>query len=454
MSLLNTRMRLGRRVMLGTALVILAALFLVSNAAWAKGDNAFTLNQAIDLALKRNPKVEQAVHSIYKARAALNEARTAFFPTLSATYSATYLSERPHSISPPTAISPGGRRNQGTHDVYTLSVSATQILFSGGQILNTFRKAGVGVDIAKMAYELSRHEIVLAVKQAYFEILRAKEAVVVARQTVRQLQAQVKVSRNFYRVGMVPKNDVLKTQVTHAEAVQNLYKARNAVKVAKSALNILLRRDVDAPIRLTDPLRYRPTHYRLRESYVLGLRNRPEIKQLGLQIVSARRDIGIAKSGYFPTVSLTGTYNKYGDDPALGASRFQSADDWNIVLAFTWNFWEWGKTTYQVRQAYREHSRLLAYQKQIVDELRLDIKKAYLDLKLAEKNIFVAKTSVAQAKENYRMAVARYREQVTTSTEVLDAQTLLFSAQTNYFNALADYNIAVAKLRRAMGMLR
>jgi outer membrane protein len=208
-------------------------------------------------------------------------------------------------------------------------------------------------------------------------------------------------------------------------------------------------------LTLTDRLTYRPTQYRLDECYHLGLRKRPEIRQLGLQLMTAQRQIHVAIAGYFPTISLTWTYNKYGDDPALAsASRFQEADEWNIVLAATWTFWEWGKTTYQVDQARSERSRLQVVQQQTIDNIKLEIKKAFLDLKVAEKNISVARTAVVQAMENFRMSVERYRAQVTTSTEVLDAQTLLTKSQVNYFTALTDYNKAQARLRKAMGYLR
>ncbi|MBU0516031.1 MAG: TolC family protein, partial [Proteobacteria bacterium] len=426
----------------------------------ARTSSRFSMDQAVDLALKMNPRVEETIHVIAKARAAMLESRTAFLPKFTATYSWTFLSETPHSISRPRTIAPGitipgGRTDVGTRNIYTLSVSASQTLFSGFKILNTYRIAKLGIDLAKVAREIVRHEIVLAAREAYLDILAAEKAVLVTLTAVRQLTSHVKRAKNFYAVGMIPKNDLLKSQVELANATQDLLKAKTSLILAKSALNTLLHRPLDAPLILTDRLQYQPTHYRLPECNAVGLKTRPEIKQLGLQLITARRQIHVAVAGYFPTVSLTWTYNKYADDPTMGsASRFQDADEWNVVVAATWTFWEWGKTSYQVRQARREHSRLQAVQKQTVDAIQFEIKKAYLELKVAEQNIFVAKRAVAQAQENYRMSVERYRAQVTTSTEVLDALTLLTKSQVNYFTALTDYNKAQARLRKAMGYLR
>jgi len=440
--------------------VLIGLVLLWPASGQARTDGRLSMSQAVDLALKMNPRVEETIHVIAKARAAMLESATAFLPKFTASYSGAFLSETPHTISRPRTIAPGitipgGRTDVGTRNVYTFSVSAYQTLFSGFKILNTFRIAKLGIDLAKVAREIVRHEIVLATREAYLDILAAEKSVLVTLTAVRQLTSHVKRARNFYAVGMIPKNDLLKSQVELANATQDHLKAKTSLILAKSALNTLLHRSLDAPLILTDRLIYRPTTYRLNECTIVGLRTRPEIKQLGLQLETARRSIHVAIAGYFPTISLTWTYNKYADDPTMtGASRFQDADEWNVVVAATWTFWEWGKTTFQVRQARREHSRLQSVQKQTVDSIKLEIKKAYLELKVAEQNIFVAKRAVVQAQENFRMSEERYRAQVTTSTEVLDAQTLLTKSQVNYFTALTDYNKAQARLRKAMGYLR
>ncbi len=449
--------RLSRAAAAGTVMLIVLFGGVV---AAAQTSGRLSMDEAVDLALKKNLKVAETIHVIAKARAAMREARTGFFPKFSATYSGTFLSETPHTTSSPTTIAPGvtipgGRRNVGTRNIYELSVSVSQPIFTGFKILNTYRIARLGIDLAKVAAQIVRHEVVLATREAYLDVLASEKAVEVAQTAVHQLTSHVKRAKNFYAVGMIPKNDLLKSQAELANSIQDLLKAQTAVQVAKSVLNLLLRRPLGAPLDLTDRLVYRPTQYRLDQCYAIGLRKRPEIRQLALQLRTAQRQIHVAIAGYFPSISLTWTYNKYGDDPTMAsASRFQSADDWNIVLAATWTFWEWGKTTYQVDQARQEYRRLGVVQQQTVDNIKLEIKKAFLELKVAEKNISVARTAVLQARENYRMSVERYRAQVTTSTEVLDAQTLLTKSQVNYFTALTDYNKAKARLRKAMGYLR
>jgi outer membrane protein len=119
----------------------------------------------------------------------------------------------------------------------------------------------------------------------------------------------------------------------------------------------------------------------------------------------------------------------------------------------SWNFWEWGKTKFRVDASRARENQALNVQKELNDQITLEIKYAYLNLQEAEKQIAVSRQVIEQAEENFRIAEERFKERVSTSTEVLDAQTLLTKSKSDYANALGDYNISYAKLQRAMGTI-
>ena len=60
------------------------------------------------------------------------------------------------------------------------------------------------------------------------------------------------MAHKFYKVGMTPLNDFLEAEVELANARQGLITARNRVEIAKSNLNRLLHRSVNAPLELAD----------------------------------------------------------------------------------------------------------------------------------------------------------------------------------------------------------
>jgi len=116
-----------------------------------------------------------------------------------------------------------------------------------------------------------------------------------------------------------------------------------------------------------------------------------------------------------------------------------------------WNFWEWGRTSYGVKEKRSRLSQAELRKKQIVDNIRLEVKNAYLRTQQAEQAIITIEKAIEQAKENYRINQERYKEQVATQTDVLIAQTLLTRTMTNYYNALYAFKISKATLYRVMG---
>jgi len=236
-----------------------------------------------------------------------------------------------------------------------------------------------------------------------------------------------------------------------AQARQDLIRATNRVEIARSLFNKLLRRGLNKEVTIKDILDYHPVELTLDQCMEWAELNRPEIKGLSLNVVSAEKAVDLSKSRYYPSVNLIGNYQRKTDNILLGSDPGEDIDNWAMILQAEWTFWEWGKTRHDVAATRARLAKVKYVLKDIKDNIQLEVKEAYLYLREAEKNIQVARKAVAQAEENFRMNEERYKQQVATSTDVLDAQTLLTQARTNHFNALSEHNIAWARLERAMG---
>ncbi|MBU2262681.1 MAG: TolC family protein, partial [Proteobacteria bacterium] len=160
----------------------------------------------------------------------------------------------------------------------------------------------------------------------------------------------------------------------------------------------------------------------------------------------------LAKSEYYPNVSLIGNYARYGDTPGVAGSPYRDQENWYVMAAANWTFWEWGKTKNRVEAGLSRENQAADQLAHVRDQIALEVKNAFLLLHEAAKQVRVAEQAIGQAEENFRINTERYREQVGTSTDVIDAQTLLTKARADYFNALGDLNISRARLERAMGI--
>ena len=133
-------------------------------------------------------------------------------------------------------------------DIYNFGTTLNQPLFTGGLNLANYRSAKIGVDLSKESLETAKRDLVLQVRVGYFTILRAEKFLAVAEQQVKQFEAQFEVTKAFFDVGIVPKNDVLQAEVRLANARQQLVKAANDLATAKASFNILLRREINTAL--------------------------------------------------------------------------------------------------------------------------------------------------------------------------------------------------------------
>ena len=408
-----------------------------------EAEDVFTLEQTIRQAIKANLGLKSSREDTNAASFAKLKQRTNFFPTLGATYRYNRNYEELRDALYDVTIP----RNK-----YTLTTTFTQPVFTGFSLINKYKIAGFSLDLARLNEKTTRQAVVFEANKVYFTLLKAQKLVAIAREAVTQISAHKDVAKNFYEVGMTPLNDLLKAQVELANARQDLIVAQNNLETAKSNFNILLRRKINAPVKLKDIIDYCFFEKKIDFCFDMAEKNRLEIKAAELQVEIAQKELKLGKTDYYPSITLQGNYYKVGTDfDADGGDGISDPDSWDITATASWNFWEWGKTRYGVKEKLSALAQARYQQDEIIDDIHLEVKQAYLKTKESEQNIMAVKKAIEQARENFRISEERYKEQMDTSTDVLDAQTLLSRTMTNYYNALYDFKISKAYLYWAMG---
>lgn len=432
--------------------VILGLILSYPHFSFAQGvGEKLSLRQTIEAAIKANLRLQQSQDEVAAAQATKRARATDFLPTLNARYG--YIRR-----DNPTTQALGSQGGEvidvltQPEDEYNFVTSFNQPIFTGFALLNQYKIASLGLDAAEYLEKITRQDVILDAKNAYYSVLKSQKLVDVARDTVRQIAAQKDVAENMYQVGMSPLNDLLQSQVQLANAKQRLIISQNTMQIAKSQFNTLLRRPVNAPVDIYDMLDYAPFEYDIDYCLAQAEANRLEIHVADLEVQIAEKDYKLSQRDYFPSVNLTGTLTHRGTDwdvnggEGIGDDKF-----WDIRATASWNFWEWGRTTYGVREKLSRLSQAKSRKKQILDNIDQGANEAYLRTIQSEQNIVTIEKAIEQAKENLRITEERFKEQVSTQTDVLVAQTLETDTMTNYYNALYDYKIAKAVLYRAIG---
>ncbi len=405
-------------------------------------NEVFTLKQTIESALKANLGLKSFKEETAAALAVKKARRTQFFPTFSASYG--YNRFDAETVTSGFTAVP--------KEEYRFVTSFSQPIFTGFSLLRQYDIANLGLDRAKVRERLKRQDIILDAKNAYFQLLQTQKLHDIAQKTVVQIRAQKEVADNFYQVGMTPLNDLLQAQVELANAKQELIVAKNNLDNAESNYNTLLRRPINTPVALKDIFDYSPFEETLEYCLLQAEKNRFEIKIADMEIEIAQKELDLTKKDYYPSIDLKGNYFKYGTEWDIdGGEGIYDPSGWNIEAVAKWNFWEWGRTSYGVKEKHSRLSQAQLNKKEILDNIHLEVKTAYLRTQEAERAIQTVEKAIEQAKENFRINQERYKEQISTQTDVLIAQTLLSRTMTNYYNALYAFKISKATLYRAIG---
>ena len=430
------------------SIILLAALIIsgVSAPHTAIADEQprpMSLDDAILAVLEANLQAKNAQEEITAADYNRDIQQTKLLPTFSAEYEARHNYEE--VLNPLFGVTL-------PQDLVSIKLQANQPIFAGGSLVNNYRIADLGLDIAKLNEQVIRQRLVFETKKAYFAILRAEKFVDVGDEAVRLLKAFEVDAKNFYEVGMTPLNDWLKAQVELANSRQQLITALNELESARANLNTLLRRSVAMPIVIKDRTDFYPFDKTFEECLTEAENHRLELIVARKNVDIGEKEVSISKKGYYPTVNLQGNYQKLGTDiTANGGAGVSDPESWDVRAVASWNFWQWGRTIKGVKEQERRLEQTKNDFQQIRDNVRLEVKQAYLKVIESQKNIHTVEKAIEQAKENYRILDERYKHQAATSVEVLDGRTLLTRTRVNYYSALYDFKTAKAALDLAMG---
>jgi outer membrane protein len=445
-------MMMKRMVFRNLFFYLIIGTFTLLPAALSADDSTtpLSLKETIERAIEANLSLKQSQEEVKAAEETRKVSITRFLPTFSTSYD--YLHRNKELTQSLTGLGPGPEFVVRPEDEYTFVTSFSQPIFRGFELINQYKISDLGLNAAELSEKITRQDVILDAKNAYYSVLKTQKLLEVSEQRVIQIASQKEVAENFFEVGMSPLNDLLQAQATLANARQGLIAAQNNLEIAKSQFNIVLRRPVNSPVAIEDVLDYTPLVHDI-DFYLSSARdNRLEIKVADLEAEIAEKEVMLARKDYYPSINLTGRYTRIGDQYDVdGGEGISDAASWNIQAMAQWDFWEWGRTSFGVKEKLHRLSQAQYRRTQILDNIELEVKTSFLRTKEGEKNIITVEKAIEQAKENFRINQERFKEQVATTTDVLNAQTLLSDTLTNYFNALYDFKISNATLFRAMG---
>ncbi len=417
-----------------------------------------TLQQAVRIALEKNPLRKAAVAGIRVSSADVHEARSFLMPRVTFSETAT------RGNDPIYVFGSRLRQQRFTADDFSLNKLNTPLPFGnfstrfGGtwSLFDSFA-SWHGVNRAKQMNEAAEHhlerteqEIVFRVVDAYYGALLATKQLELAEQAIKTSQAILDRSQSRFDSGLVVESDLLTAKVRMAARRQELIRARNNLDLARVELNTALGVPMDSLFQPTETLTEPTLPVRvLQDIEKLALANRPDLKRIQSEEAAQRQSVAIAKSSFGPRVNAFAGWEM--DNPTFVAGG--GGNNWLCGVEMQIDLFQGGAKRAELARERALREKVMAMKQLASDGVRLEVRRAYYDLDSARQEVEVARAAIAQAQDSLRINQDRYDGGLTTVTDLLGAEEAARRSQTDYWEAVYRFHTSYASLELASGTL-
>jgi outer membrane protein len=422
---------------------------------------SLTLEQAKQIALERNLSVVQAQNNMSSAQSQVMSARGLYLPTLSAS-SSWNRSRQQFESSGSTIINgisiPISASQVSMSNNFSGGVSANWSIFDGFGREATNSAATANAVASEQSFARTRQSIVFQTISFYLNVLRTQELVKVSEENLKRDQRQLERITESNRVGALSLADVYRQQSQVSADELALINAQNNFDKAKADLIALVGLDVADDYDVVDvTIPAEIDTVSLRESAAMvrsysslasrALQARPDFMAAQQSLNAAQSNVNGARSSYFPTVGLFGSYNRTGDDVSNPFKN--SSSSWGARLS--WSLFDGFRRESSVQSAIASKRNAEIQLAQAEIGVNVDVKKALLDLDASSKSYEVSLKGLRSATEDSKIAEERYNLGAGTLLDLLTANANLVNAQANKVNAVYGFLNSKFNLEYAVG---
>jgi len=268
----------------------------------AQAQEVWTLERCVQYAFENNLTVKQAEANVKTALLTERQAKASRLPNVSASFNAGEQFGR--------TIDPTSNQFSTVATGYnSVGVSAGVNLFNGGLIHHTVKQAKWDAQAAQADASQTTNTLALQIAQAYLNILLFEEQYKNAQKRIAQSTEQLNQTQKLIDAGTLPNADKYNILAQIAQGEQAAVQSQNSVELAYLSLKQLLQLEPDYELSIERPAiaipaDAAPESLTLTPLYTAALGTQPNIQAADFRIKSAEEGIFLAKSAYWPTVSL------------------------------------------------------------------------------------------------------------------------------------------------------
>ncbi|MDB4944626.1 MAG: outer rane efflux protein [Labilithrix sp.] len=391
------------------------------------------MEDAIRLALATNERAQKTGYRVETAEGQLDRARTAFYPSLTASGSGVWRSTED-----------GSGRNITESGALTLSqpilTPSAFPQYSQSRHQLESEKWGAAQDRRVLAFDTAR---------AFLTVLTAERVLEAAGKRLDRAQANIANAKARAEAGLNSTNDVTRAQVELGSSLREVAQGQGSVARAHTNLSFLVGKRIDQPLAAPDRTTQSAQRFdAMADAQVkAAVERRPDVKSAAERTEALRMSAKEPLYRLIPTLQAQGQMRFVPD-----AAANQKAVDETVTLNLSWNIFDQG-----ARYADRR-TRLAQAESQALDEKLLrrsvanDVELAAIALRAARESLTIADGQVQQTVKLTEETDILYKQGLASALEVTDAISKRFDAEVSQASARLSMEQAYLELRYALGL--
>jgi outer membrane protein, multidrug efflux system len=390
------------------------------------------LQELIRTALKDNFDIRIAAQRVLAAQAFITVEKSALYPSVGAEVSA----DEQRGVNRGLSSVFGGGRVFWELDVW-------------GRIRRSTEAARAQYLAQEAVQQAVIQSLVTGVASSYFQLLELDQELEVAKKSLASRRGSVRLVSARMKGGIANQLEVDQALSLVATAAATIADIERRREQTENFLSTLLGRNpgsVERSKTLNDQ--------RLAPEVPAGLPSvlldrRPDIRQAEQLLVAANARVGVAKSMFFPTISLTGAggYQNYDLSGLFKSDGLVYSYGGSITMPLfnAGKLW----ANYKASKAQREAA-ILSYQKSVMEAFR-DVADSLVGYQKAKEYRAQRELFVTTLRDQLRLADMRYRGGVSSYLEVLDTERQALDAELSYAQAYLGELNSVIFVYKALG---
>jgi NodT family efflux transporter outer membrane factor (OMF) lipoprotein len=389
-----------------------------------------------------NQSVAAALANFLAARAVVKQARSQYFPTVTANPSVTR--SRQSSQQTQTSSSP----TSSTFTEYSLPFDASWELDFWGRIRNTVKANSLEAQATLADLENVRLTIQAEVAVDYFQlrVLDAQKQLLDA--TVLAYQESLKLTQAQYDSGMASGQDIeqaeTQLEITRAQVTDlGIQRAQ-----LEHAIATLLGRPASSFAIAINSLSAKPVAIPFGVPSQL-LERRPDVAAAERRVAEENAQIGVARAAYFPTITLSGSVGY--QSTSVGNLFSGPSLVWSVGASLAQTLFDAGLRKAVTEQAWAIYQGTVANYRQTVLTAFQEVEDNLSTLRILSQELQQQNAAVESSQRYLTLANARYQSGLDSYLDVITAQTALLSNQRTAMNLRMEQLTASVQLIKALG---